>query len=293
MKKNILFASSMLFSFTAVLAQEIDYSIATNHQNNYTVGGNPLIAQSYEAEGEVYYFVSGCVPHSSLALYNSIHGGRLLETISITNEGTAQWLQHHIAPKLAANVANANIEGNNMVIPFGEKDFSIQKIAINSVDNTSVISWIAAVANPDDIYFEILKSDNKGNFNVVKEVASLNTKNEQWYNTTLVMDDMSQYKVCVRSKKSSLVFTSKILEVSQEKVSIYPTIFQNNINIEFFHPKEGCVFYIHNVQGQKVLSGNLSVSTNSIYVGNLAPASYFVTVTDGAGYKVVRELIKR
>ena len=79
-------------------------------------------------------------------------------------------------------------------------------------------------------------------------------------------------------------------QLSMVNVGVYPNPAGALLHID---GGGGCSVAIYNVVGERVYSGNLVSSKETINIDNLTSGSYFVEVVDGAtGYRVVRKVVK-
>jgi hypothetical protein len=223
MKRNLL-----IFGF-AILALQ-------NHC--FAIGGtNRINAFTFEAEGTQYYEVTGCVPGSDVAFYSTPQGGVELSRQATDYNGTLQVQGNKkFNPAFAVSIPNlnyANIAGTGMVAFIGSKEFTMGKLGTESDGENLTISWNAAVNDPGNYTFELLKSVNGIVF------SSVTTQVAKSFNTTAYsFDDIlasgidAWYEVRI-SGKNGLTYTTKPIYVNNGTgISLYPTITNDVINLQ-------------------------------------------------------------
>lgn len=269
MKKNLL-----ILGFAILAFQNNSFALSTT---------NRIYAFTYEAEGTQYYQVTGCVAGSDVAFYSTPQGGVELSRQVTDNNGALQVAgSKDFSPAFAVSIPDpnkANVRGTGMVSFIGDKEFTMSKVGASSNGENVTISWNAAVNDPGNYTFELLKSINGVVFSAVNTQGAT-TLNMIGYSfdDNLSSGTDAWYEVRITGK-NGVTYTSQPIYVNNGSgISLYPTITSNVINLQLSAGNQNPAYKILNQEGQVLKSGTLTSSLSTLSVADFVPGNYLVQV---------------
>jgi hypothetical protein len=284
MNKNIL-----LLSFASLLC---------GAQYTFAKDANPVQVKCFEANGALVYDVRGCVPGSDISFYSQQGGGDIMKELAVNASGSATvvWSQK-ASPAFVLNVLDVNssgIAGNGMVSFTGDKEFTVNDVALDNNGGSITLRWNGSVTNPPSYTFEVLKSINGGDYTLVQ---SLNAQSASLLPYAFTDPSQSNgttatYQVRVIDNGNNVYYTSNPLYADGiNGISVYPTVVHSVINVSL-NDKHSSAYKIINMNGQLISSGSLSNGRNACSVAALPVGSYMIevaTTTNKTTTKFVKE----
>ncbi len=279
MKKNIL-----LLSFATLLCST---------QYSYAGDTNPVQVKCFEADGVTTYDVRGCVPGSDISFYSLQGGGQVMKEMAVNANGSTRLIwDQKAAPAFVLNILDANtagITGSGMVSFTGDKEFIVNDMTIDNNSGNITLRWNAAVSQPENYTFEVLKSVNGAEYAVIQSVNS-QSANMLPYSFTDVSQsaDAATYMIRVVNTGKEIYYTSKPLYADGSNgISVYPTVTHTSINVRL-NNIHNSTYEIVNMQGQFVSSGALNNNQNSCSVANLPAGNYLIEVSAGGNTTITK-----
>ncbi len=276
MKKNIV-----LLSFATLLCSA-QYSFARDT-------ANPIQVKCFEAEGVVVYDVRGCVPGSDISFYSQQGGGEIMKQATVNAGGTAivNWNQNTM-PAFVLNVLDANasgIAGSGMVTFTGDKEFTVNDVALDNNSGIVTLKWNAAVNKTGNYAFEVLKSVNGLDYSVIKSVDAQGAAMLPYSFTDASQSEgTATYEIKVKDNNNDVYYTSKPLYADGKDVSVYPTVAHTSINVKL-NDSRYSTYHIINMNGQVIISGSLNNAINNCSIATLPAGNYMIEIST-AGNKI-------
>jgi len=264
----------------------------------YSVAGenNPLRVKCFETDGTITYDVKGCIPGSDISFYSTQGGGEMMNEVTVNATGNARvvWSRKN-APAFVLNVLSTNaagIAGNGMVTFIGDKEFTVNDVALDNGGGNVTLRWNGAVNNVGNYTFQVLKSVNGGNWSVVQTVNAQSTALMPYSFTDQSESNASAiYELRVIDGTNEVYYTSNVLAADGSNgINVYPTVAHSTINI-LQNDTRNSSYRIMNMLGQVMVSGELSNTMNTCSVAGLPAGNYLVEVSN-ASSKTTAKIIK-
>ncbi len=283
MKKNIL-----LLSFATLLCSA-QYSFAKD--------ADPVQVKYFEADGVVVYDIRGCVPGSDISFYSQQGGGEIMKQATVNAGGTTRvnWNQNAM-PAFVLNVLNANasgIAGNGMVSFTGDKEFTINDVALDNINGSVTLRWNGSVSQAGSYTFEVLKSVNGADWSLVESVNAQSAAMLPYsFTDPSQSNGTATYQIRVKNTNNDIYYTSNPLYADGGNgISVYPTVAHTTINV-MLNDIRNSGYAILNMNGQVVTSGALNNAQTSCSIATLPAGNYLIeisTVSNKTTTKFVKE----
>jgi len=238
-----------------------------------TVGAQEL--SWFSINGQNHYVASQCAPGSQALLFSSVHGGALLHTLPVGQNGIAELTGNSGQPPRM--LLNSGAGGSQRVSYLPEREFAFAGAAIRLRMGQAELSWDAAVGDAKDMRFEILQSGDGSVFSPVASVSAVSGGQPLPYRFTAQTPGGKFYRIAVHSISRGTRYVSDILTLTTANpISVYPTAVSTEITVAM-GGAEGSYRVIAQ-DGRTVARGNLKGARSSIPVDNLAPGVYIMQV---------------
>jgi hypothetical protein len=282
MKKKIL-----LLSFASLLCSA-QYSFARD--------ANPVQIKCFEADGALIYDVRGCIPGSDISFYSQQGGGAMMKELAVNATGNARvvWTQKS-TPAFVLNVLNTNaagIAGSGMVSFTGDKEFTVNDVALDNNGGNITLRWNGSVSHPGSYTFQVLKSVNGGDYSVIQSVNAQSAALLPYSFT-----DQSQtngtaiYQVSIVNTSNETYYTSNPLYANGVNgINVYPTVVNTTINVNL-NSAGNSGYKIISMNGAVVTSGTLNNGQNACSVASLPAGNYLIEVSN-AGKQTTTKFVK-
>jgi len=288
MKKKIL-----LLGFAALFCS-VQYSFAGDANSAQNI--NPVKIACFEADGAIVYDVSGCVPGSDISFYSTKGGGAMMRELLADANGSAKvvWSQKTL-PAFVLNASNKNaagIAGNGMVTFTGDKEFTVNNVALDNNSGNVTVRWNGSVNKSGSYAFEVLKSVNNSGWSVIQTVSAQSAEVLPYSFTDVSQTNgTAVYQVRVVNTGNEIHYTSNPLYADGGTgISVYPTVAQSTVNV-VLSSATNSGYRIMNMNGQVVISGSLNIGQNACPVSGLPAGNYLIEVSN-AGNKTTAKFVK-
>jgi hypothetical protein len=303
-------SSSIIFDSTTVTnAGGFDIFIA-----KYNSFGNILWARSVggamddcgrsvstDAEGNLYvvgYFLSSSITFGSITLTNA--GGNDIFIVKYDGNGNVLWAKsaggtdYDYAQSVSTDGnGNVYVTGSfgSSSIMFGSTGLTNPNVGWDNIfiakyDSTGTVLWAksAGGTNYDDAYG--ISVDTLGNAYVAGSYVSPSIT---FGTSTLTNSGSNDIYI---AKLNSTTITGVAISNHDTSINLFPNPASSELRIENAELKIKAI-EVYNAVGEKIYSqvSNLQ-SPISIDVSQLLPGIYFITVTDNAGNKVTKKVVK-
>lgn len=252
--------------------------------------------RSFEAEGVMMYYVKGCVPGSNIMFYSMRDGGSMLKDVTVNGNGSAKvaW-DTKILPALVLNttgINSAGIGGNGFVTYTGDKEFTLNSVALTNNAGSVTLKWNAAVSIPSHYSFQVLKSINGGAYSVIQTVNAQSAALMPYTYADPELSLSATYQINVIDNNGEVYYSSNPLYADGiSGVSLYPTVTHSNINVRLSDNTGSGTYKIINLQGQVMTTGSLNGSSSSLSVSSLPAGDYLIEIISQAG-KTTQKFVK-
>lgn len=248
----------------------------------------------FEAEGDVYYEMVGCISGSDIQYYSGKGGGKLLANVQANGSGIALFKSDHkFKPAAVLNTKTPNkkkIAGTGKLLFIGEKDFSFKNAALEQKNEQIYLEWTSSLQSDEVLEFEILKSNDAINYMTAGKLTGVKSKLETSYNFKEENTGSALfYKVRI-ILGGDQKFVSKVYSLDN-KLGITPSSATSLIQLTVPNGMNTAEYRIISESGQVVLTGTLTSITANISVNNLAAGNYFVML-NSANKKFTGRFIK-
>lgn len=271
--KNIILIACMLLA-------SMHYGYSKEHTGN---NENIPMVISYGVEGTLIYEVKNCIPRSDIAFYSEKHGGHLLKTAVVNEDGSVVVKsKSDFTPAFVLSVKKKNtqgVKGNGKVTFTGKHCFDLKKIEADNKAGIVNIKWEAAVNDKSKYRFEVYKSIDGRVYTKVYSIPARAESMTDYVFNEQEKDKNASYQIKVVNDADGITYTSKLLTfMVNEDILLYPTVTNNVINVLVSDARTSNRFNVTNLNGQVVLSGELIGMKTSIDVEKLPPGDYVLSV---------------
>ncbi len=176
----------------------------------------------------------------------------------------------------------------------------IQLISFNATANNSniTISWTTANEENND-YFEVLRSVDGENFEVIAEVAGAGNSNITLDYSIIDTDvDYNTYYYKLKQTDYDSKFTISDMVVVNINAELNTKIYPNpvsqgeNLNIEFESLNNNNQVSIYNINGSMIKTINTNYINETINISELAAGIYMLQIQSGSQVKMEKLIIK-
>ena len=235
----------------------------------------------YQVEEENIVQFENYSPNTILEFYGTPQGGTQTNSIILNSLGEGQQIfSIDKTPAFTINKKTSrNKLGTNLVYSLKEHEFITNNIQLNLMSGNVVITWDTQIPNNSDIEFQIVRSDNNSSSEIVKAIKGISGASFHNYSFIEKYRKNSTYALHIVSGDKKLRYASKgINDLSAYKITVYPTLFNNNIHIDIPDLETGTEYVIVDMMQNIVMSGPIMERSTILNLANISRGNYIISV---------------
>ncbi len=218
--KNILLLPALLLPLTAFsqLAAPRQPSLRLCH---------------FEAEGNIYYSVSGAAPNAALSFYSDRGGGHVVGNEVAGSDGALlKKTGDHFHPAFVLGTDPSKKATGSKVAFAGERSFVFSRPVIERYGSRDEITW-KMQRQAEGLSFLVLQSGDGLRYEAVQVIDCVSSAAYQGYRFEGKSNSgPAFYKIAIRDNDGTL-YVSEALTAADAPLKLYPTVAATAVNIRF------------------------------------------------------------
>jgi hypothetical protein len=244
----------------------------------------------YQVEQQNYVVCSQFQANTSLEFYSTPQGGkRLAKTQANANGELANSFSLSATPAFVINRKTATItSGDNKVYHLTNKEFIATDIEIGHENGISLLQWKAQINDGHDIDFQIYKRIQQGPLQLVETIKGITSTAKLDYSFSEPYTGVESYEIHIVKNGQQIRYIKSTPQANlrvgnvQEYLRAYPTLCNNELNIEIPRSQLPATLRLLDMQGRCVQQLKTFESTQTMNVGQCAKGNYILSIETAA-----------
>ena len=278
-KSSVLNILIILISTLLYIPVDAQNLLKAHKQESYMPKQSHFKAYSFQVDGECYIGVQGCNINTPVEFYSTVHGGKMLRRSNTNTKGAYYTtFNSEEMPAFVLNKKSNKPRARGFVQFFDQHEFVMQNFHLERLKNTFNLSFDAVADNEEEISYKVFSENNDGEITLLKELDA--SKNKEW--EYIVFDFpfsiKTNYTLKVYNGEKERYSRSLYISDPENIYSVYPTLVNNSINIDFLKEVQSVNYSITDVNGKQIINGTFNNQFNELELSHISQGTYILHV---------------